>query len=152
MCSNGETLMVCLPAYVKQWSSEVYNYKLVIHYCHQIYKPCSNVWTSQSNNNLVRIIMTTKQSSCDLMFTWTAAVLLMIDRCVEGRGQRGLVLWTGSHTAWPPLIAQLLLPPPLGSSVWEPHLSIKQFCQDCSSCKNKSNIVFFFLNALCCYM
>lgn len=56
------------------------------------------------------------------LFTWSAAVLLMINRGVEGSGQRGLALWTGSHTPWPPLIAQLLLPPPLGSSVWKPHL------------------------------
>lgn len=60
-----------------------------------------------------------------LAVTWAAAVLLMVDRCVEGGAQRGLALRTGSHATWPPLIAQLLLPPPLRSSVWKPHLSIR---------------------------
>lgn len=65
------------------------------------------------------------------MFTWTAAMLLMIDRRVEGGGQRGLALGTGCYTPWPPLVAQLLLSPPLGSSVGEPHLSIKDVSDYC---------------------
>lgn len=70
------------------------------------------------------------------VLTWTAAVLLMIDRSVKGSCQRGLALRTGSHTPWPPLIAQLLLSPPFGSSIWEPHL---HHCHTCNELQCKEN-------------
>ena len=59
-------------------------------------------------------------------YTWGVAMVRVVDAGVEGSAQRGLCLRRrGSPAPWPPLVAQLFLSSPLGSSIGKPHLRIR---------------------------